>query len=256
MSYTTDLIRKFKNESIKHENAMDDSIDSVIKGMEELIKQYEEMLAQGEAPTYKNHIEDLKAAIHILKEHKEYLSSNAEAVHEGKKSERWTDDEYLKFLKAYISNKPDWKTFYNMMPMINDDLKDQGVKTLTVSKLKKFHKELGLAKNEAQMGGWNGKDIDFETCGCGFSVSVTNGDTGYSVYCQGYSNNTSKNLDYVSDVPYDINAPREERKANYDKIMAKIPELIADMKVAADEFDKKIEEIYAKHGFQKAKGDN
>jgi hypothetical protein len=95
--------------------------------------------------------------------------------------------------------------------------------------------------------------IDFDNIGCGFEVETgTSTDEFFTLNLEGYSANSSKNLCFKSDsfkVGYGLD--QEARKEMNDKFVAQ-KELVKEALLqAANEFDKKIEEIMANYGFTK-----
>lgn len=119
--------------------------------------------------------------------------------------------------------------------------------------IKQLNEELTkyLKVNEAKLDRSN--DINFENIGCGFEVRPYREDKEfYSVYLSGYSNNTSKNLDFVSNsLEIGWNKSTEEKQELHDIAINEITKMIPELKAAADEFDNKIIEILKAHGFEK-----
>lgn len=82
----------------------------------------------------------------------EELKITSEALNEGKKREVLSDEEYAKFLLSYMYNDPTYEELLNMLPMINDDLYLEEIKTIKRPKLKSLYKkavELKKQTNES-----------------------------------------------------------------------------------------------------------
>ena len=82
----------------------------------------------------------------------EELKITSEALNEGKKREVLSDEEYAKFILSYMHNDPTYEELLNMLPMINDDLYLEEIKTIKRPKLKSLYKkavELKKQTNES-----------------------------------------------------------------------------------------------------------
>lgn len=90
---------------------------------------------------------------------KQYIKQLNESLQksEGKKAIVLSDEDYIKHLKSYMHNNPDFQKLWNMLPMINDDLKDDGIKTLTSFKLKKYYNMIQAQKSEATENDFSGE---------------------------------------------------------------------------------------------------
>lgn len=85
-----------------------------------------------------------------------------ESINEGKKREVLSDEEYAKFLLAYMSNDPTYEEVLNMLPMINDDLFLEEIKTIKRSKLKAIYNKAVELKKQGIDESLNEKKIEFK----------------------------------------------------------------------------------------------
>ena len=115
----------------------------------------------------------------------------------------------------------------------------------TLAKLEKFTE----AKLEPKYGA---NTIDFDSIGCGINVETGTSEDGFlTLYLQGYSSNTSKNLDFKSTIEVGYGKPKEERQQANAEFRVKKEEAVKALVQLADEFDKKIEETLKSLGFEK-----
>lgn len=145
-------------------------------------------------------------------------------------------------VRVYDGNKEIYAGAEDYEPM-----KDENWKWDEANKYYKFDKYIKVCsessqKNEAKQ---QGRDIDFDNVGGGFTVALTWQNRFYGFECSGYSNNTSgKKLVFANDkIAY--------TEQGYDELEKLQPKITKDLRDAADKFDKEIAAVFAKYGFKK-----
>lgn len=94
--------------------------------------------------------------------------------------------------------------------------------------------------------------IDFDHIGFGLSVKAGYEGKYYTVYLEGYSNNTEKDLEFLSDIL--INPKTDAEDVENERKIREIRKAIAsEISELANEFDAKVLEIVKKHGLKSKK---
>jgi len=96
--------------------------------------------------------------------------------------------------------------------------------------------------------------VDFDTIGCGFGIEAHSDDKLYTIELSGFSNNTSKDITFITNIPNDYNLSDEEQSTNHKQARLLAVSLTQELKEIADEFDAKVLEVLNKHGLQKKVG--
>ena len=104
--------------------------------------------------------------------------------------------------------------------------------------------------NEAKI---DRNDVDFENVGFGFKVEVgTTKDSDVTLNLVGYSNNSGKDVEYVSNsLKIDHKLSAEQYKEVNDMVVTAKEEVMKDLLEVAKDFDKEVIKVMKKHGFNK-----
>lgn len=106
-----------------------------------------------------------------------------------------------------------------------------------------------VQKSEAKL---DRTHIDFDHVGFGLSVKAGFEGKYYTVYLEGYSNNTEKDLEFISDILVDPKTDAEDVE-NERKIREIRKAIASEISELANEFDAKVLEIVKKHGLKSKK---
>lgn len=96
--------------------------------------------------------------------------------------------------------------------------------------------------------------VDFENVGCGIGVEVHSNDKVFGIELTGFSNNTSKSLTFLTNIPNDYKLSDEEQDTNHAQAKLLAAEITQELKQVADEFDNRVLEILQKHGLERKMG--
>ena len=110
---------------------------------------------------------------------------------------------------------------------------------------------LGEAKLEPKFGA---NTINFDSIGCGIDLQTgTSTDEFYTIYLEGFSSNSGKNLSFKSKNTIGYGLDKEQRLQNqeeFKKVKEQVKEALLQ---AANDFDKQIIEIMKSYGFTQEK---
>lgn len=268
MTIERDLYRAFKNESAKNKNESFDpdmEMEIISFGIHDGLERFE---LDG-TEFYKDEDETLENAIDTCIDEEFFpdwqedgaMSYNVDSVKYDAEAGRGTAyvsvysevEESAQKDEALNLDRLTDADAKQLIMHLNDFIKDKASKYYHIDKieaiLKKRYKAESAQKDEAKL---DRTHIDFDHIGFGLSVKAGFEGKYYTIYLEGYSNNTEKDIEFLSDIL--VNPKTDAEDVENDRKIREIRKaIVSEISELANEFDAKVLEIVKKHGLKSKK---